>query len=492
MTVHYFKFGKSIYRNKILCFSFLSFFLEIHVIKPKIRHNETSPLKDSEKKKYYHIDFDPMLWQWKRNRTIIREITSDFLNWTIYDEQLELDRQRIQKDKEKAYKKECRDFNDNLEEGEEVDEDHKCYYYVFTTTPEPELVIPGQNKPTGGGGPGGIGGDLGEIDPNELANALGDTTALAGDTTAFIDKFIEQMGLEWDTRIWIVTFHQLMLFIVIGGRWMIPKNSKVTRDQLSQILMTFIGTAADMLEFVTETGKEVEIRCDYTLLFLILVIWSWSTLQFTLCLTGSGRPTTRQVPIYDSKHASPIMWIEEEIDMPGWEKFVFNPEVWSICSTLFLQDMPFLVMRLYVIFGRKTYDRMLVFFTLKNSIVFILEIYRLVVIAVHVDDDEDEDDDDDHRRMPDKGASRARTAAGGSRAQTRSSSQAGRKSAASRSSSQAKKRSASKSSSRSGSSASNAGDEDSKPKGLFSKFSNLRNKTKKFEDTGDKKLDLPE
>ena len=51
------------------------------------------------------------------------------------------------------------------------------------------------------------------------------------------------------------------------------------------------------------------------------------------------------------------------------------PEVWSIVSTLFLQDMPFLAMRMYVIFGRNTYDRMLVFFTLKNSIVFLLEIY---------------------------------------------------------------------------------------------------------------------
>lgn len=39
--------------------------------------------------------------------------------------------------------------------------------------------------------------------------------------------------------------------------------------------------------------------------------------------------------------------------------------------------MPFLCMRLYVIFGRKQYDRMLLFFTAKNSIMFMLEIYVL-------------------------------------------------------------------------------------------------------------------
>lgn len=56
-------------------------------------------------------------------------------------------------------------------------------------------------------------------------------------------------------RNWIDIFHQLILFIIILGRWMLPKASGVTRDQLSQILLTFIGVGADILEFVTETMK---------------------------------------------------------------------------------------------------------------------------------------------------------------------------------------------------------------------------------------------
>ena len=56
-------------------------------------------------------------------------------------------------------------------------------------------------------------------------------------------------------RNWIDIFHQLILFIIIIGRWMLPKAAGVTRDQLSQILLIFIGVGADILEFVTETMK---------------------------------------------------------------------------------------------------------------------------------------------------------------------------------------------------------------------------------------------
>ena len=58
---------------------------------------------------------------------------------------------------------------------------------------------------------------------------------------------------------WINILHQLILFIIIIGRWMLPKAKGVTRDQLSQILLIFIGVGADILEFVTETIK-VEIK----------------------------------------------------------------------------------------------------------------------------------------------------------------------------------------------------------------------------------------
>lgn len=38
------------------------------------------------------------------------------------------------------------------------------------------------------------------------------------------------------------------MLILIIGRWMLPKGD-MTRDQLAQLLLIYIGTAADIIEF---------------------------------------------------------------------------------------------------------------------------------------------------------------------------------------------------------------------------------------------------
>ena len=38
------------------------------------------------------------------------------------------------------------------------------------------------------------------------------------------------------------------MLILIIGRWLLPKGD-LTRDQLSQLLLVYIGTAADIIEF---------------------------------------------------------------------------------------------------------------------------------------------------------------------------------------------------------------------------------------------------
>jgi hypothetical protein len=38
------------------------------------------------------------------------------------------------------------------------------------------------------------------------------------------------------------------MLILIIGRWMLPKGD-LTRDELSQLLLCYIGTAADIIEF---------------------------------------------------------------------------------------------------------------------------------------------------------------------------------------------------------------------------------------------------
>ena len=46
----------------------------------------------------------------------------------------------------------------------------------------------------------------------------------------------------------VVLIEQFLMLILIIGRWMLPKGD-LTRDQLSQLLLVYIGTAADIIEF---------------------------------------------------------------------------------------------------------------------------------------------------------------------------------------------------------------------------------------------------
>ena len=56
-------------------------------------------------------------------------------------------------------------------------------------------------------------------------------------------------------------------------------------------------------------------------------------------------------------------------------------EIWSIFTTIILQDGPFLALRLYVILKNETLTYTILFFTLKNILVLLVQIYRLFVVC---------------------------------------------------------------------------------------------------------------
>lgn len=64
---------------------------------------------------------------------------------------------------------------------------------------------------------------------------------------------------------WILALHQILLILLIVGKWLLPLGGGVTRDELSQLLLIFVGTAADILEFTCETlsdTKWVKVLCE--------------------------------------------------------------------------------------------------------------------------------------------------------------------------------------------------------------------------------------
>lgn len=58
-----------------------------------------------------------------------------------------------------------------------------------------------------------------------------------------------------------------------------------------------------------------------------------------------------------------------------------STDIWSIVEVLFIHDGPFLVVRLTIMIYYDVFHQMLVFFTIKNFLVIILNLYRLFVLC---------------------------------------------------------------------------------------------------------------
>ncbi|CAH8465073.1 unnamed protein product [Dicrocoelium dendriticum] len=244
---------------------------------------------------------------------------------------------------------------------------------------------------------------------------------------------------------------QLLLLSVIVGRWLMPREG-LSRDQLSQLLLINIGTAADILELF-EAFSEEEVRQNDFLRAVILCLWQASLLQFcfnktalrtprvnqTLIVASSSRgsmksftarqSTVSKKSVHDVSHPTHLQnaevtrWREgtsygrrissketlnpeegsasgyDDVEAqkvccakypcPGVVEFLYRQrpclccetELWAIGMSLMLQDFPFLCLRLTLIiyFNVRSYSN--VFFTCKNTLLIMLQIFRSGVIV---------------------------------------------------------------------------------------------------------------
>ncbi|KAK2824494.1 hypothetical protein Q5P01_021669 [Channa striata] len=185
-------------------------------------------------------------------------------------------------------------------------------------------------------------------------------------TNPNILKHINQIFSAVCSNDWILALHQILLILVIVGKWLLPLGGGVTRDELSQLLLIFVGTAADILEFTSETLSDVKEK-NSLLVYIILGVWTWSMLQFPLHLAGHGNSN----PNHENEQRA------QEVSLLTR----YSTDIWSIVEALFIQDGPFLVVRLTVMTYFNVFHQMLGFFAIKNFLVVILNLYRLIVIC---------------------------------------------------------------------------------------------------------------
>ena len=92
---------------------------------------------------------------------------------------------------------------------------------------------------------------------------------------------------------------------------------------------------------------------------MVLTIWSWSLLQFTVLLTAPKNPPKRQDNLTCCQSAKEICC---------------SIDVWDVLLNIILQDAPFFVFRLLLITYYKLISYMNIFFTCKNTLVITLQV----------------------------------------------------------------------------------------------------------------------
>ncbi|XP_022091345.1 transmembrane protein 26-like isoform X2 [Acanthaster planci] len=152
-------------------------------------------------------------------------------------------------------------------------------------------------------------------------------------------------------------FQQSFMIVLILGRWLLPKGG-MTRNELSQLLLVYVGMAADMLEFSTETLRQPEIACERLIFIAILAVWSWSLLQFSF---GQAVATQRSRLLISKV-------IDRALDGPpvNCASYLCGSEIWALLTDVILQDGPYLVIRTYVIIEYQITDNILIFFAVSG------------------------------------------------------------------------------------------------------------------------------
>ncbi|XP_029974397.1 transmembrane protein 26 [Salarias fasciatus] len=170
---------------------------------------------------------------------------------------------------------------------------------------------------------------------------------------------------------WVQGLEQTMLIVLVLGRWLMPKGD-MSRDQLSQLLVNYVGLGADILD-ILDTFKEPEIKNKWPVAIAGLALFSWALMQFPLVPTQTQSPKGEPP---QGRAGGPTCLS----GAPGSFASCCSSEVWSLLITVGLQDGPFLIYRIYLMAQERVLNQLMIFFTCKNILSIVLELYRILVV----------------------------------------------------------------------------------------------------------------
>ena len=141
----------------------------------------------------------------------------------------------------------------------------------------------------------------------------------------------------------------------------------MTLIKFSDLLIVYFGMSVDILDFLTQ-GIAI-FRCNVSGSQIVLVISAISLVQFCLDIE-------LMLDKFDRIHRNQSIFT-----LLGIQEIMKYPEVRTIVMNMLMQDLPFLVLRIYIIFFAKDITGELpTFFAVKNVMVLSLQTYRLYIL----------------------------------------------------------------------------------------------------------------
>lgn len=224
---------------------------------------------------------------------------------------------------------------------------------------------------------------------------------------------------------------------IIIGRWLMPRG-EMSKEQLSALLLMYVGNAADILELFA-AFDEPEIMKNRKVITAVIFIFTWAMYQFSLVATITTKNETIKRRKLIKKDTRTLLYSGRELKVGGVEDLYIKTirtrlntsspkgkgkrtvsgraahilprivpvnqgatrqkqkvikyreihgETFQILVTLLMQDGPFLILRLYLSMQFAVSSEMHIFFTAKNAFVSILLVYRLLILSCSGTDEE--------------------------------------------------------------------------------------------------------
>ncbi|XP_069123947.1 uncharacterized protein [Argopecten irradians] len=210
--------------------------------------------------------------------------------------------------------------------------------------------------------------------PSNITDMITSTVAMTTTTKGGIIANIENLLDSFSADTWVMIVEESLVYLIVIGRWLLPRG-RVTREELSDLLIDYLAMASDIMELFALFDEDL-IRGNAMITYAILAIWSVSFIQFIPVVMNRRAANSLRKITKAEKGKNNCCTCAGCGDS--------GPEIFATIAGLFLQDGPFLGLRLFIIFYLELLTYSLAFFVLKNIIVVLLLTYRLGILCVHL------------------------------------------------------------------------------------------------------------